>query len=105
MKDKLIYFWDKYFFVMFFSAVTLLLVTGLWVFIAQPPIACTEIPDELKEFADPVDREKQCFSIYEMDELEAYNEYLAEKYPPPEPIDNYFIDRLNTSSDVNWLND
>lgn len=90
---------------MFFSAVALLFIAGLWLFIGKPSIACTEIPDELKEFADIEDREKRCFNIYQMQELEDYNNYLAEKYPHPKAKDNYFIDRLNTSSEIDWLND
>lgn len=105
MKEKLLLFWDKYFFHIFFFFLTLFIISALWLFIAKPDIACTELTEESKLVADEIDREKQCFNIWEMKLLEEYNDYLAEKYPPPKAEDNYFIDRLNVSGNSKWLND
>ncbi len=105
MKKKITLFWDKYFFHVFSVFVILLIISGLWLFIGKPPVACTELLEESKEGADAIDREKRCFNIWQMDELKAHNEYLADKYPPPKAEDNYFIDRLNPNSSINWLNE
>ena len=103
--NKFTRFWDKYFFYIFFGAFGILVIAILWLFIAQPPIACTQVSNESIHLVDPEDQEKRCFNIFQMDELQEYNDYLAEKYPPPDPQDNYFIDRLNITGDSKWLND
>ena len=75
---KLTEVWDKYFFVVFYSALTGLFLMMAIILIFKPPLLCVELDNESFEVADDWDLERKCFSSF-FDYFE-HNEYLNNKY-------------------------